>query len=266
MWGYRHAADTRLVNVHVQRLRSKVEHDPENPEIVVTVRGVGYKAGTRPLAWEPWRPQGPVRLSRAPSGAGPSRPASCSARVLLSAVVVTLVGWLLMRQITAGLLDSKVDVVVAEAPPRARSTRSSGSRRPAAPTSTPSTQLAQLVASIVSRGAVQRLRRGAHRPDRRDRAAGSPTAAGPSHRRASTLRSVPAPAAGRTYSGGDGSPPGRYTRHRATTPDAGGTRCPAVVVGSQVTLPSDGGAYTLYYLFPLDRGAADTRAGHAGRC
>ena len=46
VWGYRHAADTRLVNVHVQRLRSKVEHDPEKPEIVMTVRGVGYKAGT----------------------------------------------------------------------------------------------------------------------------------------------------------------------------------------------------------------------------
>lgn len=46
VWGYRHAADTRLVNVHVQRLRSKIEHDPENPEIVVTVRGVGYKAGS----------------------------------------------------------------------------------------------------------------------------------------------------------------------------------------------------------------------------
>ena len=45
VWGYRHAADTRLVNVHVQRLRSKVEKDAENPEVVVTVRGVGYKAG-----------------------------------------------------------------------------------------------------------------------------------------------------------------------------------------------------------------------------
>ena len=45
VWGYRHAGDTRLVNVHVQRLRSKIEHDPERPEIVVTVRGVGYKAG-----------------------------------------------------------------------------------------------------------------------------------------------------------------------------------------------------------------------------
>ncbi len=45
VWGYRHAGDTRLVNVHVQRLRSKIEKDPEHPEIVVTVRGVGYKAG-----------------------------------------------------------------------------------------------------------------------------------------------------------------------------------------------------------------------------
>lgn len=46
VWGYRHAADTRLVNVHVQRLRSKIERDPESPEVVVTVRGVGYRAGT----------------------------------------------------------------------------------------------------------------------------------------------------------------------------------------------------------------------------
>ena len=45
VWGYRHAADTRLVNVHVQRLRAKIEKDPEHPEIVVTVRGVGYRAG-----------------------------------------------------------------------------------------------------------------------------------------------------------------------------------------------------------------------------
>jgi two-component system response regulator MtrA len=46
VWEYQHAADTRLVNVHVQRLRAKVEKDPERPEIVLTVRGVGYKAGS----------------------------------------------------------------------------------------------------------------------------------------------------------------------------------------------------------------------------
>ena len=45
VWGYRQTSDTRLVNVHVQRLRSKIERDPDNPELVMTVRGVGYRAG-----------------------------------------------------------------------------------------------------------------------------------------------------------------------------------------------------------------------------
>lgn len=45
VWGYRNASDTRLVNVHVQRLRSKIELDPEHPEIILTVRGLGYKTG-----------------------------------------------------------------------------------------------------------------------------------------------------------------------------------------------------------------------------
>jgi two-component system, OmpR family, response regulator MtrA len=46
VWGYHYKADTRLVNVHVQRLRAKVELDPDNPQIVMTVRGVGYRAGS----------------------------------------------------------------------------------------------------------------------------------------------------------------------------------------------------------------------------
>ncbi len=45
VWGYQHADDTRLVNVHVQRLRAKVEEDADNPQVVLTVRGIGYKAG-----------------------------------------------------------------------------------------------------------------------------------------------------------------------------------------------------------------------------
>jgi len=45
VWGYQYKADTRLVNVHIQRLRSKIEEDPENPKYVMTVRGAGYKAG-----------------------------------------------------------------------------------------------------------------------------------------------------------------------------------------------------------------------------
>ncbi len=45
VWGYQYKADTRLVNVHVQRLRAKIECDPDHPTIVTTVRGVGYRAG-----------------------------------------------------------------------------------------------------------------------------------------------------------------------------------------------------------------------------
>ena len=62
VWGYRHAADTRLVNVHVQRLRSKIERDPEHPEIVVTVRGIGYKAGETECSAE-FAPSRPLSMS-----------------------------------------------------------------------------------------------------------------------------------------------------------------------------------------------------------
>ncbi|MBC2682100.1 response regulator [Corynebacterium sp. 4HC-13] len=45
VWDYRKSSDTRLVNVHIQRLRSKIEHDPDDPHIIQTVRGIGYKTG-----------------------------------------------------------------------------------------------------------------------------------------------------------------------------------------------------------------------------
>lgn len=44
VWGYDYLGDSRLVDVCVQRLRAKIEHDPGNPELIVTVRGAGYKA------------------------------------------------------------------------------------------------------------------------------------------------------------------------------------------------------------------------------
>ncbi|HTV10459.1 MAG TPA: response regulator transcription factor [Acidimicrobiales bacterium] len=43
VWGYDYFGDTRLVDVHVGRLRSKIEADPSNPQLVLTVRGLGYK-------------------------------------------------------------------------------------------------------------------------------------------------------------------------------------------------------------------------------
>jgi two-component system, OmpR family, response regulator MtrA len=44
VWGYDYLGDSRLVDVAVGRLRAKVEADPANPELIVTVRGAGYKA------------------------------------------------------------------------------------------------------------------------------------------------------------------------------------------------------------------------------
>jgi OmpR family response regulator RpaB len=53
LWGYapRVQSDMRVVDVHVARLRSKLEDDPRNPEIILTVRGTGYAAPR--LALEP---------------------------------------------------------------------------------------------------------------------------------------------------------------------------------------------------------------------
>ena len=44
VWGYDYLGDSRLVDVAVQRLRAKIERDPANPELILTVRGAGYKA------------------------------------------------------------------------------------------------------------------------------------------------------------------------------------------------------------------------------
>ena len=43
VWGYGYFGDGRLVDVHVRRLRTKVEKDPTHPRHIVTVRGLGYK-------------------------------------------------------------------------------------------------------------------------------------------------------------------------------------------------------------------------------
>ena len=43
VWGHDYFGDGRLVDVHIRRLRTKVEADPANPRYVVTVRGLGYK-------------------------------------------------------------------------------------------------------------------------------------------------------------------------------------------------------------------------------
>ena len=44
VWGYKpgKASDSRVVDVHISRLRAKLEVDPENPELIMTARGQGY--------------------------------------------------------------------------------------------------------------------------------------------------------------------------------------------------------------------------------
>jgi two-component system response regulator MtrA len=44
IWGYDYLGDSRLVDVAVGRLRGKIERDPAAPELILTVRGIGYKA------------------------------------------------------------------------------------------------------------------------------------------------------------------------------------------------------------------------------
>lgn len=43
VWGYEYSADTRTVDVHVRWLRERIEEDPANPKLILTVRGVGYR-------------------------------------------------------------------------------------------------------------------------------------------------------------------------------------------------------------------------------
>ncbi len=46
VWGYDYVGESKTLDVHIKRLRSKVEVDPSNPERIVTIRGLGYKYAT----------------------------------------------------------------------------------------------------------------------------------------------------------------------------------------------------------------------------
>ena len=46
VWGYEYLGDSRLVDAHVRRLRLKIEDHPDEPQLIVTARGVGYRLMT----------------------------------------------------------------------------------------------------------------------------------------------------------------------------------------------------------------------------
>ena len=43
VWGYEYLGDSRLVDAHVRRLRVKIEDQPDEPKLIVTARGIGYR-------------------------------------------------------------------------------------------------------------------------------------------------------------------------------------------------------------------------------
>jgi DNA-binding response OmpR family regulator len=46
VWGYDYFGDQRLVDSHIRRIRTKIEEDPSDPRLLITVRGLGYKLGS----------------------------------------------------------------------------------------------------------------------------------------------------------------------------------------------------------------------------
>lgn len=48
VWGYEYLGDSRLVDAHVRRLRVKIEDHPDDPKLIVTARGIGYRLLTQP--------------------------------------------------------------------------------------------------------------------------------------------------------------------------------------------------------------------------
>lgn len=168
--------------------------------------------------------------------------------VLLGAVVAGSVGWLLVRQISDGLVESRANASRAEAVSQTASARellgSAGSSD-----FDPATQLRQLVETLVARGNLRGYSVVVMGPIG-SAAGGSP---------ATGIRTTPGISAA--------SVPGRlqrvvakrtsgtswtYTRLRRLS-DEPGEGTPAVVVGSRIVLPSDGGTYALYYLFPMNQ-------------
>ncbi|MGN6253314.1 MAG: MtrAB system histidine kinase MtrB [Marmoricola sp.] len=171
--------------------------------------------------------------------------------VALSALVVGTVGVLVMRQIAHGLAHGRVTTALAEARSETANARD-GLGAAGGSAVDPQTQLRQLVESLVTRGEARGygvvVRGPVGRPGQ-EGAVGVQSTAG------LEARSVPATLSAAVEQEGRAS--WTYTRVRY---DGAGQRrsptdVPGVAVGTSVLLPSDGGRYAVYYLFPMDQEA-----------
>lgn len=166
--------------------------------------------------------------------------------VVLSALVVSVVGWFLLQQTRDGLLDNRVDAVLAEAD---NETADAESRLVAAEGTDVNAdgQRDQLVEPIIDRGNARGFAVILAGPSG---AASDRLAAGGAIFTAGLdLESVPDSL--QQHFAERSTSAWTYTDIRYDDPVSSGTG-PGVVVGSEVILPADGASYTLYYLFPLD--------------
>ncbi len=165
--------------------------------------------------------------------------------VLLSAVVISLVGWFLMRQITDGLVTDRVDSAVAEA--RRSSADVQNTLSAATSDFDADAQLPTLVSGVVSRGSARGYEVVLVGPLTD---AGDTTLGGQFFTPGLRLSSVPAALSDRVDSPGTTGAPWAFSRIRYDE-STGQASVPGVVVGSRLVLPADGGTYALYHLFPM---------------
>jgi two-component system sensor histidine kinase MtrB len=166
--------------------------------------------------------------------------------VLLSAVVVSIVGWFLLQQTREGLLEHRVDAVVAEANNETAEARTR--LESASVTDTPGAQKRELVEPIILRGEARGF--GVVLAGPVGGPGGEITAGGAMRTPGLDASSVP-----ESLEDHFDRPAGTawtYTSIATESDDGKVSTEPGIVVGSQVALPADSGTYTLYYLFPLD--------------
>ncbi len=166
--------------------------------------------------------------------------------VLLSAAVISIVGWYLLQQTRDGLLDHRVDAVVAEANDETAEARDRLERAPGTDADVASQQR-DLVESISQRGETRGfwvVLAGPVGPD------GRIADGGAGYTRGLDTNSVPVSL--EKHFDQEADTAWTYTTIRTAGAGGGVTEQPGIVVGSQVLLPADAKAYTLYYLFPLD--------------
>ncbi|GCD91640.1 MtrAB system histidine kinase MtrB [Nocardioides sp. LS1] len=170
--------------------------------------------------------------------------------LLLSAAVVSVVGWYLLNQTRQGLLDHRVSAVVTEAQDE---TTEASNRLDAAlsASSGSATQQLDLVEPIIQRGDTRGFSVVLSGPvgDQGSRIADGGSEFTPG------LDTSSVPASLEAHFDDIASSAWTYTTIRSTDAEGVHHEVPGVVVGSQVKLPSDGQTYTLYYLFPLDEQA-----------